>query len=595
MRIKWGYVIVLVLAGAAVAATPLIDGYCYKNSYTDLITAMGAGSTTKVKIVDYQLGWFCSDVQLSINLNAPDAKTQDPSLFVTVNQHITHGPLVKDPVNDGSWTMAKAAMQSQFHLDKKTEDKLIGSSQPMGIVQVDSLVSFDNHYQNSVKTALFSVKISETGKLTWQGVTGIVDARFIDNQLRFIKSDLSAGALSIQDATGNVAIQTMKALGQRDCQQAALCAGTSEFSVPSANGMFNNTSIKLVGTDIKTSYGLGTNNAYNANAEFALGMLTMPDYTVGPASIKVALNNMNPEALQKMLEIARSATEASSDDMQSQRLLMLAEYNKEIPHLITAGSVINQDTNINTSYGNFTSAAKFYWPANTPLPASSKDLVKMNFKVDMRAATTLVNQLVKVADGQMGSSDAATVAGVPAPAPVVAAPPPPPPPSAVPAPEVYTKTILDPFVATHKINADVIGALIAVQKQHLSPGIYSVSVDKIILIQRLPPALLKKVAQQLKDNYAATYSDTETEDTAAPAQAPAVAAAPAATATPVAAAAPAAGSGGRIQQQLDTMIKQGYVKQDNDDYVVSIVYENGAMNVNGVAVPLPAASSASAQ
>jgi hypothetical protein len=290
---------------------------------------------------------------------------------------------------------------------------------------------------------------------------------------------------------------------------------------------------------------------------------------------------------------------------------MLAEYNKEAPNLIMANTVINQNMSVDTSYGNFKSTAKLYWPANTPLPASSQDILKMNFKVDMRAATTLVDELVKVIDakqdGAQLNAQAPAVAAppIPASAPVSAVAVPPTsgsvPVVAAPAKEELANTLLDPYVAMHKVPPTMVTDLIKLRKQHLSPMIYGVSVQKMVMsLHYLPPDVVKSIAQQLKSSYTASYSESGASDTSETMITPEKAAeekvaATANTANTPAAVAAAPSEGGQIKQQLDAMIKQGFIKQDQDDYILSVVYENGTMKVNGVVIPLPSPPPATAQ
>jgi hypothetical protein len=589
----------LVFVGALVAAAPWVDGYYYKGSYTQLLASLAADNPAQIKVVDYSQGWLSSDVTLSIDLNPPNTKKPDPAYVVTVNQHITHGPIAKDPIS-GGWKFTEAVLQSQMHIDKKTETMVIGSAATDGIVQVDTLASFDGHYQNQVKTPLFTVKISDTGKLTWQGVTGLVDADFTNNKLKHLTSDLTLGALAIQDATGNLSVQDMKVQAERNCQQAVLCGGTSVFSMPSVNGLINNMDMKLVGTSIKSTYGADANNAYNATLDIQMAKLTMPDYTVGPVGMKFAMNNVNAASLSKLLDISKSVADSPSEDRQSAGLLLLAEYNKELPHLIMANTVINQDTTVTTTYGDFTSVAKFYWPANTPLPASSQDFIKMNFKVDMRAATTLVDKVVNAIDAKKNGTEVSTVvdaasAKVEAPAPVAEAAPAPVPVTAPVAAHVDAiKDILGPYVGVgpHKISPEIITVLHTLVKQHFAPGIYNASVDKIIMVQHLPKPQLMMIAEQLKDQYSSTFSEFEASDTATADAAPPAPDAAAALPAPAVAPTPAVRGGatsgaGQLKQQLDAMIKQGFVKQDKDDYVVSIVYDGATMQINGATIPLP--------
>jgi uncharacterized protein YdgA (DUF945 family) len=522
-----------------------------------------------------------------VDLNSPNEKPSNPNLFLTVKQHIVHGPLVQ---SDGQWVVAQALVQSQIHLVKVVESRLLGANTTNGILQINSLAGFDGRYQSHITVPQIALKDPDGSQLSWQGLSGNVDAEvsLADNRLQSIKSDILAGALAVQNPMGNLAIPSLKSLGERQCQQTNLCTGSSELSVPTIEGIYNNNSMKLVGTDLKTMYGLATNNAYSVNLVFALTQLTMPDYTVGPVNVKFGLNNLNADALAKMITISRAAANASEQDKDTQRLLLLAQYNSEAPHLITPTTTLTQDAAITTSYGNFTSTAKFYWPKDAALPVSLQDMTKMNFTVDLRAATKLVDTVVSALDTRFNPAAAAIATPAPAAVPVAAPAPVVP---KIPPMDAFAKQLLQPYVTAHKMQPSVIVAVIDLQKQHLSQAIYGISIDKIIMIQALPVAEVKKLSQQLKDNYAQNYVETDTDATAV-----AASSAPAPAPAAVSPATVTLDSGSTsLKQELDAMLAKGIVVHDKDDYVVAIIYENGQMKINGNSITLPASSEASTQ
>ncbi len=566
MRIKTKYVVVLIFVGALVAAVPGINGYYFKNHYLKLIEAHGGG-VGKLKVTDYQLGWLSSTAELTMDFNDPDAKTPDPTKVIAFEQQITHGPFLQDPDN-GGWVVAQAAMQTQVHLDKKIES-MLGVNTADGIMQVSTVVSFADHYANQVKTPLFNFKNDDKGTITWQGMTGMVDVDFVSEQLKHVKTDVALGQLSIQGPTMTLTMPSMAAQAEKNCQAAIMCTGTSSLAVPSISGAQESKTVKLAGLTTKTTYGVGAGNDYHADLDVMLNKLDVPDYSFGPISLKFSAANLNATELKKMIDISKRIAAAPAAELQAQQLVALAEYNKILPNVIMAATVLHEDAKIDTSYGRFTSTAKFYWPANTPLPANSSDLSKMNFNMDVHAATTLVDQVIAVLDGTTAKpksvSDVVT--------PVVPEKP------AAPTAEETIHALLDPLTNDKKMSDDAVKAIIDLHKKHLLPAIYDAAIEKIMFAQRLPMATEKEITKKLQDQYAGSYTENDiTADVTT--------ATPASAVTDKTPPAQPSNASGQAQAQLDAMIKQGYVRQDKDNYVVSIVYENGTMKVNGVVVPL---------
>jgi uncharacterized protein YdgA (DUF945 family) len=579
MRIKSGYVIGLVFVGVLVAATPWIDGYFFKDNYIKLLEARSADVSKQFKIVDYQLGWLSSTAKFTIDFNSLNAKTPDPTKIVTIEQQITHGPFLQDPIN-GGWVLSQAAIQTYIHVDKKWESMLVGDAATDGIIQAETLVSFANHYASQVRAPLLNYKNDSQAKVSWQGLTGLVNADFTNDKLKHLKSDFSMGVLTFQHPSLTVTVPSMALQGEKNCQEAVICTGTSTMSMPMLTMVSDNKSYKLSGLMNTAAYGVEAGDAYNANFEIAINKLDIPNYIIGPINLKFSVSNLNATELKKMIDSTRKLAD-TGEDIQSQQMAVLSEYNLALPRIFMATTVIREDAVINTTYGNFTSAAKFYWPANTPLPVSSKDLAKMNFTLDMRAATALVSQLVSMVDG---------VSNVPAPV-VVATPDPE---KNLLASINAIHVILDPFVQEKRISAEAVNAIVDLNKQHLSPAIYTVAVKKVIGAQHLPLMIAGSVNQKLQEKYMSTYVEADSaavssdDHVVTPV---AVATPPGTLAVPVPKSAPVA-EVGKMQAQLNAIIKQGFVVQDKNDYVVSVVYENGTMKINNVVVPLPDAVAA---
>ena len=142
------------------------------------------------------------------------------------------------------------------------------------------------------------------------------------------------------------------------------------------------------------------------------------------------------------------------------------------------------------------------------------------------------------------------------------------------APAANLHDLRDRIIALVQINVitPTVGSeLIDLQQQSLAPEIYAVALHKFVVFNVLSPEL----ETQLKAQYSvinhdlSLNADSGISVGATPGVAPSLGA--------PAVAAPK----GKTEMQFDDLIKQGFVTQENDDYVTTIIYKDGALQING--------------
>ncbi len=114
---------------------------------------------------------------------------------------------------------------------------------------------------------------------------------------------------------------------------------------------------------------------------------------------------------------------------------------------------------------------------------------------------------------------------------------------------------------------DVANELIDLQQQSLAPEIYNVALAKFVAGNVIPAEL----ETFLKASYDVINKDLSLN--------PEALNAPSAVAV---AAAPAPAPVGEVQAEFDSYVKQGYIKQDLNDYVIDFEYKDGVITLNGV-------------
>ena len=623
------YVVILLLIVVAVLAAPFGDGFYFKQQYYKMIDARNSLNITKVSIDEYNLGWLKSTAILSV-------KSGNSKGTIVINQTIDHGPYLKDPRNPDTHKFAEAVISSDVHLNKSIEDFLLGHSGGNGgggVMHASTTVSFANNYTTDISIAPFNVKVppstvnGSSSTISWQGLSGTVDTNFrSDYQITDFDASMQGGAFGVDNVEQTIRIPGMTSTTHGDCTKSLFCVGKSEFAIPSVILTSATQSIKITALNYVINSSLDASNMLSGSLKLSFNKYDSTDYSVGPFNFTLNVNNLNGVQLKKIND-ALVAASNDSEDARASSMLLLATINSSAPGVWTAKTSFDNIITLKTTWGNFNATSKLSWPAGTPLPKSSSDMINADFHMNARAATALVDQVISTMDAKAAAN--APISSAPAAINLSGRPGTfedslqelvqeglssdelkglealqqknvgadvfdsyvdtrvtiklIPEKFAAPLKAAYAKALatpltnvaanagankqLDVWVRENKITNDTRAALIQLQKQNLSSEIYDASIDDIVASKRLPVEL----GNQLKTQYESTTHDSSLGSDADIASSGTTAAA----------------AMGQMRQQFDALVKQGFVVQEKDDYVVTLVYEKGVLKVNGTQVPLP--------
>jgi uncharacterized protein YdgA (DUF945 family) len=530
-----GYVIIFVfIIGALAGATPWVDGYLFQKDYQADIAAINSTGNIQIKITEYNLGWLSSDIKLSLAFPtlaqaSPTPQSSVPTPIVTIDQHITHGPLINDP-NQGRWVFALALIQSNLHLPN--ENKVIAKDATQGVLQADALVDFNGKYTTQIQTPVFSMN-NGAGKLSWQGLKGTLTADVQNHVVVDAQSDLQFAPFLVTSDYGSFSLQEMKWQAERACQQPSLCGGSSTVAIANMDAQGMGSHFKVGSINLETKYGPSGSNQYDNSLDLAISkvnasVMSYADYSVDKATLKITSSHLNGAAVEQLLQKVRSDSDMNANTNPSARM---DAFNALLPPLVTPDTTIATDVAMNTSVGDLTSQGKMSWPKNTALPKTMAELGKgLNVNIETRVSVSLVDEVIKVLDGEAPATPAATPATT-NPAATPAAPSAatqPQPPASAPdatasttatpaAPKANIEEEIESLMHQKKISEDVGIALIQMHKEQVDYSIFTKSVDTFAASKQLPA----DVATQLKNDYprheeasAAAAADTSTAMTA---------------------------------------------------------------------------------
>ena len=118
----------------------------------------------------------------------------------TVEEDITHGPLVFDRANN-QWVVAEAAIKGYVHAPDAYEAPLLGGKKNEGLIQVNTLVDFQGDFITQLNMPVITIQ-GAAGKFSWQGIKGTINAGTSQGHVNSVKTDLKIGAISVQGVRG---------------------------------------------------------------------------------------------------------------------------------------------------------------------------------------------------------------------------------------------------------------------------------------------------------------------------------------------------------------------------------------------------------
>jgi uncharacterized protein YdgA (DUF945 family) len=629
MRIKAKYVVALVIIVGAVLAAPFLDGLYFKQNFYELIQARSANFGTPIEITEYNLGWLSSTATLTIT------PPNNPQVKITVNQIITHGPIIADP-DSGDHKLAEATIQSHIHLDKKYELYLTGSSanSESGVMGIFTWVSFMHHFKNHFQSAVFNIKVPgpTEGKITWAGISGDIETDFKHNfALENFKTSLVSAPMYIQNSDHNVQISPQTIEGEGNCGKYLFCVGHSSLSIPLVNLTTANVNARINNIAYQVESDIDEKDNFSGKLNFNFTSFAAQDYSIGPVSLVFNVKNINSVSMHKLMEAMHDAGQSATPSNAS-ALILLGQLSAEAPQLITPHFTMMQTTNIGSTYGNFSSTFNMTWPAGTPLPKTVNDLMQATIKFHATAATSLVDQIIMSADQKAAEAQPVEATPLAAAAPV----------NTTGKPQSFDE-MLAPMMG-QGLSTDEIKNIVALSQKNVPADAFNTYIDGRIAIRKIPAALgpeLKKdyvtvlntpfqnvaanagaykqldvwvrenkitsdtraaliqlqkqglsseiynasiddivsekrlptdLGEQLKTQYASTNPESSFGG---------------GDDTVAATAASTADQGGELRKKFDAEVQQGFILQNKDSYSIDIDYQHGELKVNGKAVPVP--------
>lgn len=540
-----GWLAIVCILIIILAFVPIIDGFIFKRNLVNLIDVINRESKVNIKLLDYRMGWLTSTAKFEIRpkqMGAYVEKASDPKLII--NSRIAHGPLIKNTLTN-HYAIATAGVDSQIQVENAP---MLGTIPILNIFSTTH--SFGNVWHNKFDRPGVNYSAGG-GTLVWDGVKGDVNFEIDDGLIKDFSSEFIFGKLMIDlRALGkpveSISFDPVTYSYQANQESEGLWVGEADLLAPELMVNFTDgRQILVQNLNFKSGITMPSTDLFNLKVDLNIDKLQIPmDFpAIQPLQKSIIFNRFSLNGLknlkariQELNESGDGRTELSEQEMN--------ELKQIIASLVTKESNIEAQFLAKTDIGDITQNLTISLPKNMTVPMTADEIIaKAQGKMQLRASIPLVNKLISFYVANVPLKQQQPMQNVP------------------PVKDIFTDNVAA-LLQQGKIDLPTSMKLIGLHNRNLNPAMFNNAIDTM--------SLSPDVSTQLKSEYSAVYTMR--------AQRSAQAATQERLASPEV---QRQEKMGKINQTMTTWIQQGYLIQDQNHYVVTIIRENGTFLVNG--------------
>jgi uncharacterized protein YdgA (DUF945 family) len=546
-RLKKTMLTFIVALVFAMLLMPIIIGIWIKYEYDALIAFYNSQGNVHIDITKYQRGWFSASVILNVSMSHPwisklsqrlneENIVFPDTLHFVVDQHIQYGPIL---YQNGNKVVAVelAYMYSaiRFSPDLAKVIQPINIYQPT-ILIVDNL-SFSGKFQRSFRSAgLRMIFPNSNNKLEIRNINADVA---VWPRQRSIKADIKTGDFILITKDLDIVMPSLEVLCDRQQSAHRIWIGTSSFVLPKIylQGA-DKSSLSLF--DINSSGGLTESGPMlSGTRDFSIAKIQSGNQLIGPINLRISIHDFDAAMAARL--ISTYGTMIFSD----QNMMAAAQLLIAIPALVNSqSSILIEEFKATTPNGSMVFNGGVTWSglAATGSRTLSDTIKQTHAQGKLQMAIPLARSIIGVIADI--NSDAAS-----GPLPVV--------------PRADQKTLIpaqrqnELYIAVlkenHQITDPAATKLLLLQHAHVSMDIYQGALNNLVETKDITDT----IAEALKLKYANTQS------------------------TAMAPAERRANEERLIENQIEQWVKDGLIIHEKDDYITSIMYQDGNISVNG--------------
>jgi len=518
---------------AAVAGFPFLMGAWVQHDYQKLIAFYNSQGNVHIDIVKYERSWYSASAELYVQLlHFPQAVT------FTVIQHIQYGPVLPVTVAKGIFPLKLAAIQSDFQPTDATAKILIAENKNAPVLSTRDYITFTGRYLLHFQSDGFKL-LSQVNKSQLQ-VGAIEGDLSLRPGVARVKGKGKFSDLTFANDQITITIPFLELKFDEHQTKSKLWIGKSSAEAKSITLEDVNGKTILLSKVQTIGQADESNGKINAKKNIKIDRIQLATIGIGPVSLKVSIENVKASPIADLF--------AAYKDMfySKEKMIFGKKFVGVLPMLLTPQTTIKlEDLKIDTMDGGLTMTGQVQWPVVDA--GSMQSLIDIfhaaDAKVSMRISMSLANELLGLAADlsfigkRLFSPQQSYFDMI----------------DDVDLLKQQNLLMIGMLAQTNQIQKNIGAKLIGLQNTNVSSTDYATSLEEMQnshAISRIAGKVLK--TQYLKIQMAQMPPEQRmifVED--------------------------------QFADQFNRWIKDGYVREDEADYIISVAYKNGLITMNG--------------
>jgi uncharacterized protein YdgA (DUF945 family) len=533
----------------AIIVMPLIIGVWVKHEYDALITFYNSQEGVHIDVKKYDRHWFSANVELDVSLNAPWVQqlsdylnAQDVALPATlkfsVQQHIQNGPILFRQNEHVPVSVQLAYMYSEIHFAPQLANviKLIDTYQAP-IIIVDNL-SFNGKFQRNFRSAGLTITLPGDNKK--------IEVRSLNAQLaiwpikRRVAADIKTADLLF--LTPNLQVSIPDSEIKFDTTQSAhnLWLGKSGFAFSHIYVRDEHGSTLAISNINSIGELTESGDMLTITRQFHIDKVDAGEELIGPINLRMNAHDLDATIMAKIFSTYGPML------FSNQYMIGAAQLLTSLPDALNGDSAIDiEDLSVGTPNGNLDITGKVEWPGLLAGARLSDVVEHTHAQALVRVGVPLATRIAQA----VVDMSYATAAAMPAPAPEVVDK------KTLAAVRQY-ELVIAMLKENHQVPVNAADNLLTQQKNHASIDDFQLVLDGMVAQKQIS----QTTADTLRGKYAATQWMTMAPDQRRDS------------------------AQKLLTKQMANWVQQGYITQDKNDYLSTILFQDGQVSVNGKVV-----------
>jgi len=387
---------------------PWVTGIWLKYQYEKMIALYNATGSFHIELKNYQRHWFNADVSLAVETrdttiqNILTTLGMDEDVFpkkinFTIDQHIQHGPFIYHDIQNLPTRFALASVHNTFFFPNEMKKLLQTLGVSTTTVQTDdNCVTFAGNYLQRFSIANLQFIHPEKQARMW--IKGMQAAFWLQLEVPHIQGEMDVNDFSFANKKNAFSLSGVQLRLDQHSTLSGLWVGKMDWNIAGIRWKAKSIPpVILSGIHVSSDLHESGGKLWS-KPRLKIDKIAMDAQAAGPISLQITARKLNAQALLNIAAVFESVLQRG--ELYHSELWQRVSFI--LPTLMAPGASVKVDKfEFVTETGSIQIKAGILWPNKDILPAN--DMLEMmdNGRVyaKARASKTFVSQVIGILSG----------------------------------------------------------------------------------------------------------------------------------------------------------------------------------------------------